>query len=364
MSKRNRDKHVLAKLLRFFLIVVLSLIILTIAGIAFLLVHQWKNKPNSTMATEHSMDVSDNSSEEVSETKEELFEGLPLDENGLLTVGDAKFLPGYLANATDQTVTIGEDVISQHAILINESTNEIVAQKDAKTIVSPASMTKILTVLVAAEHLDSMEALDDDFTITLEMTDFAYRNECSIAGFKNDEVVKVRDLFYGTILPSGGDAAMGLAIYTAGSHEAFVDMMNEKLEELGLSETAHFTNCVGLYDENHYCSVYDMAMILKAAVQNDWCRDVLSMHKYTTTATEQNPEGNIISNWFLRRIEDKETGGLVLCAKTGFVNQSGSCAASYQISDSGTPYICVTTNSISSWRCIYDHVAIYEQFAQ
>ena len=106
-----------------------------------------------------------------------------------------------------------------------------------------------------------------------------------------------------------------------------------------------------------------MAMILKAAVQNDWCRDVLSMHKYTTTATEQNPEGNIISNWFLRRIEDKETGGLVLCAKTGFVNQSGSCAASYQISNSGTPYICVTTNSTSSWQCIYDHVAIYKQFA-
>ena len=363
MNKGKGNSNILVKLMRYFLIVALILMMITIAGIVVLLINQFRSEESVVVTTEEQTGFAD-AETESEEDEVELFEGMPLDENGMLTVGDAKFLPGYLANATDQTVTIGEDVISQHAILINESTNEIVAQKDAKTIVSPASMTKILTVLVAAEHLDSMEALDDDFTITLEMTDFAYRNECSIAGFKNDEVVKVRDLFYGTILPSGGDAAMGLAIYTAGSHEAFVDMMNEKLEELGLSETAHFTNCVGLYDENHYCSVYDMAMILKAAVQNDWCRDVLSMHKYTTTATEQNPEGNIISNWFLRRIEDKETGGLVLCAKTGFVNQSGSCAASYQISDSGTPYICVTTNSISSWRCIYDHVAIYEQFAQ
>lgn len=362
MNRRKGNTNIFVRLIRYFLVIALILMVITIVGIVFLLINQFRSKESVVLTTEQQTELL----EEATETQEdeiELFDGLPLDENGMLTVGDAKFLPGYIADATEQTKLIGEDVISQHGILINESTNEIIAQKDAQTIVSPASMTKILTVLVAAEHLESMDALDDDVTITLEMTDFAYRNGCSIAGFKNDEVVKVRDLFYGTILPSGGDAAMGLAIYTAGSHEAFVEMMNEKLEEIGLSETAHFTNCVGLYDENHYCTVYDMAMILKAAVQNDWCRDVLSMHKYTTTATEQNPEGNIISNWFLRRIEDKETGGLVLCAKTGFVNQSGSCAASYQISNSGTPYICVTTNSTSSWQCIYDHVAIYEQFA-
>lgn len=362
MNRRKGNTNFFVRLIRYFLVLALILMVITIAGIVFLLVNQFRSKESVVLTTEQQTEHLDEATE-TEEDEIELFEGLPLDENGMLTVGDAKFLPGYTAHATDQTMLIGEDVISQHGILINESTNEIIAQKDAQTIVSPASMTKILTVLVAAEHLESMDALDDDVTITLEMTDFAYRNGCSIAGFMNDEVVKVRDLFYGTILPSGGDAAMGLAIYTAGSHEAFVEMMNEKLEELGLSETAHFTNCVGLYDENHYCTVYDMAMILKAAVQNDWCRDVLSMHKYTTTATEQNPEGNIISNWFLRRIEDKETGGLVLCAKTGFVNQSGSCAASYQISNSGTPYICVTTNSTSSWQCIYDHVAIYEQFA-
>jgi len=276
-------------------------------------------------------------------------------------VGDVLFTTGYQANATSTTQAIADDVISEYAIMLDAGTGDIVAQRNAETIINPASMTKILTVLVAAEHVAD---LDEEFTITLEMTDYAYVNDCSSVGFLDGEAVTIRDLFYGTILPSGGDAAVALAMHVAGSHEAFVEMMNEKLAELGLADTAHFTNCVGLYDKEHYCSVYDMAMILKAAVENDFCREVLSAKKYTTSATEQHPEGITISNWFLRRIEDKETKGTVLCAKTGFVNQSGSCAASYSISEQGVPYICVTAKSTSSWKCIYDHVALYSNYTE
>lgn len=250
---------------------------------------------------------------------------------------------------------------SQYAVIIDESTNRIVAQKNADTVISPASMTKILTVLVAAEHVENLE---DTVEITLDITDYVYIHDCSAVGFSVGEQVPVRDLFYGTVLPSGADAALALASYVAGSQEAFADMMNEKLKELGISDTAHFTNCIGLYDGEHYCTVYDMAMILKAAVENDFCREVLSARQYTTAATAEHPEGISISNWFLRRIEDKDTGGEVVCAKTGFVNQSGSCAASYGISDSGIPYICVTANTSSSWRCIYDHVTMYSTYAK
>lgn len=254
-----------------------------------------------------------------------------------------------------------ENVISTHGILIDESTDTIIASKGAKDRISPASMTKVLTILVAAEQI-SEEQLQDTFTMTLEITDYSYVNDCSNVGFLDGEQVLVKDLFYGTILPSGGDAAVGLATYVAGSHEAFVELMNEKLEALGLSDSAHFTNCVGLYDENHYCTIYDMAVIMKAALRNELCREVLKERCYTTAPTEQHPEGITISNWFLRRIEDKETGGEVAGAKTGFVNESGSCAVSYQIADNGVPYICVTAGSSSSWRCIYDHVEIYNQY--
>lgn len=281
-------------------------------------------------------------------------------EHAAYRASSALFYEGYSVGITEDTPVItSEEVISSYAVLVDLDSGEVVAQKAAEEIINPASMTKILTLLVAAEHISD---LDDTFTVTAEITDFAYRNDCSVAGFEKEETVTVRDLLYGTILPSGGDAAAALAVYTAGSMDNFVDLMNDKLKELGLSETAHFTNCVGLYDENHFCTVCDMAMILKAAVENDLCREVLSAHTYTTSQTPEHPDGLTLSNWFLRRIEDKDTHGEVVCAKTGFVNQSGSCGASYAVSHEGKHYICVTGDAWSSWRCIYDHVAIYQEY--
>lgn len=269
--------------------------------------------------------------------------------------------PVYQFISTEDTVTITSgEVISTNTILVDENADVIIASKGAKERIYPASMTKVLTVLVAAEQITE-EDLDDTFTMTLEITDYAYVNDCSAVGFLDGEEIPVRDLFYGTILPSGGDAALGLATYIAGSHEAFVDLMNAKLEELGLSDSAHFTNCIGLYDDYHYCTVYDMSVIMKAAMQNELCREILSAHTYTTTPTEQHPDGIDISNWFLRKIEDKDMGGEVLCGKTGYVVQSRNCAVSYS-NISGTPYICVTTGAHSNWRCIYDHVEIYNSY--
>lgn len=282
-----------------------------------------------------------------------------IDESGTSTSEETQL---YKFETTPDTVNIySEEVISTHAVLVDVNTDTIIATKGAYDRIFPASMTKVLTVLVAAEAIEEAN-LDDTFTMTLEITDYAYVNDCSYVGFLDGEVVTVRDLFYGTVLPSGGDAAVGLATYVAGSHEAFVDMMNAKLEELGLSESAHFTNCVGLYDENHYCTVYDMAVIMKAAMENELCREVLSAHTYMTTSTTQHPDGIEISNWFLRRIEDKDTGGVVIGAKTGYVDEAGSCAVSYEEYADGTPYICVTVGSTSSWRCIYDHVEIYNDY--
>lgn len=268
----------------------------------------------------------------------------------------------YRFAETENTAFIDSaDVISTHAILVNESTDTITAAKGAKERILPASMTKVLTILVAAEQI-AEEKLDDTFTMTLEITDYAYVNDCSSVGFLDGEKVTVRDLFYGTALHSGGDAALGLAVYVAGSQEAFVEMMNQKLEGLGIADSTHFTNCIGLYDEAHYSTVYDMAIIMKAALQNELCREFLSAHTYTTNPTDEHPEGIEISNWFLRKIEDKDTGGEVLCAKTGYIVQSKNCAVSYGSFAGGTPYICVTAGSTSSWRCIYDHVEIYNRY--
>ncbi|MDE5931340.1 MAG: hypothetical protein K2H40_02505 [Lachnospiraceae bacterium] len=277
---------------------------------------------------------------------------------------DAAIKRTFQYAAADDTQRLGDEVFRSNAILVDVDNEKIIAGKGEKSQVVPASMTKVLTLLVAVEHIENLNALNDEFVITTEITDYCFRNDCSVAGYAVGEAVTVRDLLYGTILPSGGDGALGLAIYTAGSHEAFVELMNEKLAELGLSGSAHFTNCIGIYDANHYCTVYDMAIIMEAAMQNEICREVLSTRIYTTSQTEQHPEGIELSNWFIRRIEDKDTGGMFIYGKTGYVNQSGSCAVSCGINGAGKTYICVTVNAVSRWRCIEDHAYLYEHFSE
>lgn len=261
---------------------------------------------------------------------------------------------------TEDTLRPGEEITGSYVIFVDTQEETILVSRDAKSRLVPASMTKVLTLLVAVEHITD---LDDEFEMTREITDYCFRNDCSVAGFEVGETVTIRDLLYGAILPSGGDGALGLAYYTAGSQEAFVEMMNEKLAQLGLSGSAHFTNCVGIYDDNHYCSAYDLAVIMEAAMQNEICREVLSSRTYTTSKTEQHLEGLELSNWFLRRIEDKDTGGMTMYGKTGYVNQSGSCAVSAGIDKNGKEYICVTGNSKNRWYCITDHAQLYKQFS-
>lgn len=266
----------------------------------------------------------------------------------------------YSASKTADTKQIGEEILSEYAIFIDRDSQEVLAEKDGFTIINPASMTKILTVLVAAEHIKE-EDLDDTIIITPEITDYGYIHKCSAAGFAKGEEVSVRDLFYGTILPSGADAAVGLAVYVSGDQDSFVELMNEKLKDLGLSDTAHFTNCVGVYDEDHYCSAYDMAMILEAALDNELCREILSTRMYTIPEKEEHPDGLEMSNWFLRRIEDKEYEGKVLGGKTGYVEQSGSCAASFG-ENGGKNYICVTVKAGSPFQCVNDHALLYQEY--
>ena len=266
----------------------------------------------------------------------------------------------YSVSSTADTVQLSDAISSSYAILVDLQSDAILAQKEAQIIINPASMTKLLTLLVAAEQVTD---LDDTFTMTIDITDYCYVNDCSVVGLDVGEVVSIRELLYGTILPSGAAASLALATYVAGSHEAFVDMMNAKLEELGLSDTAHFTNCVGLYDADHHCTVYDMAMIMKAAMDNELCREILDTRSYETVPTPEHPDGQILSNWFLRRIEDKDTGDIdVIGAKTGYVVQSGSCAASCGQDSDGNLYICVTGDAGSSWQAIYDHVALYKTY--
>ena len=282
---------------------------------------------------------------------------------------EAARIPGLNASydfkATENTEEMPESVGSGYAVLVDLVDGTVVAGRDYDTEMNPASMTKILTLLVAVENINLKKLDEDTFEITQDITDYVYTNQMSQVGWNIGDTPTIRSLLYGTILPSGADAALALAEYTAGSQEEFVDMMNKKLEELGISDTAHFTNVVGAYDEDHYCTALDMATILRAAIDNETCREVLSCRYYEVPPSggEESPSIDI-SNWFLRRIEDKDTHGTVVCGKTGYVSEAGFCAASYQESDDGGHYICVTADGAGTWPCIYDHVEIYSTFTE
>ncbi len=266
--------------------------------------------------------------------------------------------PGFYT--TEDTVTLPDSFPSRYAVLLDAETGEILAQRDSDVPVDPASMTKILTLLVAAEQIDDITGT---WTMTREVTEICFVNECSVVGYITGETVPVEELFYGCILCSGADACLGLAELAAGSHEAFVELMNQKLVELELDDTAHFTNCIGLYDENHYCTMEDMACLLQAALENDFCRQVLTTKLLLSVPTEQHPDGQALSNWFIRRIEDQDTGCVtVLTGKTGWVEESGFCAASYAEDAAGHGYLCVTANSSGTWQSIYDHAELYKTY--
>lgn len=269
----------------------------------------------------------------------------------------------YGFKVTENIAEIPEEVGSSYALLVDVDNGTVVAGRDYDTQMNPASMTKILTLLVAVENIDLSKLDTDTEEITQEIANYVWQNQMSQVGWQIGDTPTIRSLLYGTILPSGADAAQALAIYTAGSEEAFVELMNKKLAELGISDTAHFTNAVGAYDEDHYCTALDMATILRAAIDNELCREVLSCHYYEVPPSGGEDSQAIgISNWFLRRIEDKDTHGEVVCAKTGYVGEAGFCCASYQESDDGGRYICVTADGAGIWPCIYDHVDIYTTF--
>ncbi len=286
---------------------------------------------------------------------------------------DLDFNQDQTGQAAFSAVTVGftkditgwEEISSQYVVLLDANNGEIWTERESNTRMYPASMTKVLTLLVAAECIPEPE--NAWFTITREITNYCYVNGCSVAGFLVDETVTVKDLLYGCILPSGADAALGLAIYSYGSQENFVAAMNRKLDELGLSRTSRFMNCIGLFDENHYCTARDMAAIMRAALENPLCRQVLTARTYQTTPTEQHPAGIALSNWFIRRIEDRfqDKAVQVIGGKTGYVKESGNCAVSLaRRGTDGREFICVTGNAGGSWRAIADHTLLYQSFCE
>ncbi len=266
-----------------------------------------------------------------------------------------------LAKRTDKTVTIGDDINSKAVVFIDTKTYTIVSAKNENLRCYPASTTKIMTLLLAVENLKDLDAT---FKMTYEITDPLWDAKATVAGFLSSEVITVKDMLYGNILPSGGDASIGLAQMVAGSEEEFVKLMNKKAKALGLENT-NFTNCTGLYNKNHYTTPQDLAVILKEAMKNELCRKILTTEKFTSSKTPQHPEGiEMHSTLFNYMYGNEPETAVIEGGKTGYVGQSGYCIATFGKSNSGNEYICVALNAEARWPAVYDQFNLYKAYAK
>ena len=190
-------------------------------------------------------------------------------------------VPSYAA------VTDLPELTGQSAILINADTGEVLYDKYKDFQTYPASTTKVMTALLALEHLD----LDQVCTISHD----ASYTEGSRIFLLEGEQVTVEQLLYAMLLASANDAAIALAEACAGDVDSFAEMMNEKAEELG-AENTHFANPNGLPDETHMTTVADMALFAREAMKNETFRKIVSTYEYTIPATELQPEARLIHN--------------------------------------------------------------------
>lgn len=341
------------------IVAVLIVIMLVAIGSAVMVVTGRKSIQASKEIQAPMPDGYDNSEIEVNSTPDSSSE------TSSIIIPETK--PSVLPQISDNYEVISlKDLTCTSAVLLDAETNEIVAGLKYDKKIYPASLTKLLTLLVAAENIDDLD--NTTYKFTSDDIDPLIEENASRAGFEADEEVTAKDLLYASILVSGADGTLGLSKCAADSEEDFVKLMNDKITELGLTDT-QFKNVSGLHDKEHYSTVQDLAAITKACLDNDICREVLLSKSYTTSKTKQHKDGITLNSIFHQRYDgywidvdgDDNADAEVLGGKTGFTDEAMFTLSSV-IKYDGKEYICVTAHSDGELTSVEDTIAILEHY--
>lgn len=239
------------------------------------------------------------------------------------------------------------------AIVMDIDTGDILYEKSPHQQLYPASITKVLTCLLAIEQGDE----NDILTVSSEVMSQVEAGSSSI-GLEAGEQLSLKDALYGMMLNSGNECALSIAEYLGGSTQGFSDMMNEKAKSLGCKDS-HFVNPNGLQDENHYTSAYDMALIGRAAYQYPEFKILISSQSYTIPATNQNEERPL---WQENRLlyegngeyyYEYSTGG-----KTGYTEAALATLISFAERD-GRRLCCVVMRCEPTTESYLDSIKLY-----
>lgn len=226
--------------------------------------------------------------------------------------------------ATDDAFDLGKNLYSTNYIFLDADTGQVLSAKKQDEQISIASLTKMMTVLLAIENSSS---LNQTVTITDEMIDGLYEEQASVAGYVTGDTATILDLCYAAAIPSAADAANALAIQIGGSFEKFYQMMNDKAAQLGMDHTV-FKSAHGLDREGQYSTVKDVSKLLRYALQNPTFKEVFSTKEHTTQATTYYPFGIPLASTIWAYAD---TYGYNLTnlsgGKTGYTLQAGRCIA-------------------------------------
>ena len=235
------------------------------------------------------------------------------------------------------------ETLSPGVILMEESTGTILYEKNMDEAHYPASITKIMTTLLALENgnLSDMVTFSDDAI-----------NNTEGSGIARDygEQMTLEQCLYGVMLESANECAYAVAEHVGGTVENFVDMMNAKAKELGCTNT-HFANPHGLQDENHYTTAHDMALIAQAAYQNETFRIIIGTKMYTIPPTNKHAEETVLRNHHdmlctYHNANRKYLYPYCVGGKTGYTATANSTLVTYAEKD-GMTLICVVMNTQS-----------------
>lgn len=212
---------------------------------------------------------------------------------------------------------------AEACILIDAETGVVIYEKNSHEVLYPASITKIMTVLLACE-----EGNMSDTVVHSENAVFGIGEGSSHIGMDVGEEVNFEDALYGILLESANEVCMAVAEHIDGTVEKFVDRMNEKAAELGCKDT-HFANPHGYHDDNHYTTCYDMALITKAAVHNDEFLKIFSTVDHTIPPTNKNVERYLHNKDKMMRPTSPYYYENIIGGKTGFHDQALNTLVSY-----------------------------------
>ena len=244
------------------------------------------------------------------------------------------FLPIFLIILSNICFAIEPTINSGSAILVEESTEKILYEKNAYEKMYPASTTKILTAILVLENCN----LDDMATVSHNAV-YSLPQAYVTTNLREGEQISINDLMYALMLKSANDAAIVLAEHVGGSLEGFAEMMNKKAQEIGCKNT-HFVNPNGMHDDDHYTTDYDLYLMAKYAMQNETFRKYVTTTTYTLPTTNKYTNNDRIcvnTNEFLKK-SSKYYNQNIIGIKTGTTTEAKNCLISAIKNDETTLY--------------------------